>query len=190
LRRWRIEDSIGFPAWGRVSLLGVVPYMRFKDRYQPSNAEVEMCALFCNAQLFELQEMRKCFYFFAHSCQNVKVVVAPEPAACEIHSLNHTPQTIPIEPAARAFVSFPRFLHWRLRTPAAGVRAASCAAGTETLHSPGSHEPHSITRRRAQERLRIFNASAFAVLRFTESTICFVAKARLQFRLIGFSHPE
>jgi hypothetical protein len=59
LRRWRIEDSIGFPAWGRVRLLGVVLTMRFKDRYQPSNAEVEMCALFCNAQLFEIARDEK-----------------------------------------------------------------------------------------------------------------------------------
>jgi hypothetical protein len=40
--------------------------MRFKDRYQPSNAEVEMCALFCNAQLFEIARDEKgAFTFFA-----------------------------------------------------------------------------------------------------------------------------
>ena len=37
--------------------------MRFKDRYQPSNAEVEMCALFATRNCLKLQEMRKvCFY--------------------------------------------------------------------------------------------------------------------------------
>ena len=61
--------------------------MRFKDRYQAYNAEVEMCALFATRNSLKLQEMKKVFLPIRkiHAI-TPKLGSRSKPAAVEIHS--------------------------------------------------------------------------------------------------------
>src|SRR5258707_12874818 len=61
--------------------------MRFKDRYQAHNAEVEMCALFATRNSLKLQEVRKVFLPIRNiHARTLKLYSRGEPAAVEIHS--------------------------------------------------------------------------------------------------------
>src|ERR1700730_8024880 len=63
--------------------------MRFKDRYQPSHAEVEMCALFATRNCLKLQEMRKVLLPIRNiHARTLKLWSRRKPAAVEIHSLS------------------------------------------------------------------------------------------------------
>jgi hypothetical protein len=78
LRRWRIEDSIGFPAWGRVRLLGVV-LCASKIGINRLTQKLKCALFFATRNCLKLQEMRKVLLPPSqHSCRNVKVAVAPE----------------------------------------------------------------------------------------------------------------
>jgi inosine/xanthosine triphosphate pyrophosphatase family protein len=61
--------------------------MRFKDRYQACNAEVEMCALFATRNSLKLQEVRKVFLPIRNiHARTLKLWSHRKLAVVEIHS--------------------------------------------------------------------------------------------------------